>query len=241
MRQLVIDPLRLEHTVPTAGLADALPERAVAYQPGARGISVAPRQDLSFLAGAGSMWSTARDLVRLAQAVRDTMLGRAVRENLLRRGNLRWSGSTGGFFAYLDHDSSSGLTTAFVGNLHCGAPALLRQAMPMLNSGRVVEPLVRPEPRLARVSERLLKRHEGRYDVGSNTGLAFEVRDGALWANDWPLWPTSDTTFFSPRDYGTVAQARDSTGAITGFTWSIGGIAYPCPRVGDLERPAAGR
>lgn len=241
VRERVIAPAALAHTVPWAGLADPLPERATPYLPGARGTVVAPQKDLTFLAGAGSMWSTARDLLQLANAVRDGTLGADARANLLRRGGLRWSGSTDGFFSYLDHDSASGVTSVFLGNQHNGAPALLRGALPKLVAGEAVAPLERPQPKLAGIPESRLRRFEGRYDVASNLGLPFEVRDGVLWANDWPLWATSDTSFFSPRDYGIVTQARDSTGAVSGFTWSIGGQPYPCPRVGDLGMQPAGR
>lgn len=241
VREYVIGPAGLEHTVPTAGRADPLPERAAAYLPGARDVVRAPGKDLAFLAGAGSMWSTARDLLRLAHALLDGTLGADARQNLVRRGGLRWSGSTGGFFAYLDHDSTTGVTSVFVGNLHDGAPALLRGALPRLAAGEAVPPLEAPRPGLARVPESVLRRYEGRYDVAANTGLPFEVRDGVLWANDWPLRATSDTSFFSPRDYGIVTLARDSTGAVTGFTWSIGGQPYPCPKVGELEKRRPGR
>jgi hypothetical protein len=155
--------------------------------------------------------------------------------NLVRGGNLRWSGSTNGFFSCLDHDSLTGVTSVYLGNLHTGAPALLREALPKLATGQSVAPLEKPSPLLAKVPEKVLRRYEGRYDVAANVGLPFEVREGVLWANDWPLWATSDTSFFSPRDYGMVTQARDSTGAVTGFTWSIRGNPYPCPRTGDLE------
>ena len=241
VREFVIGPVGLQHTVPSAGLADPLPERARPYLPGASGIVPAPLKDLGFLAGAGSMWSTARDLLALSRAFLDGSLGAAVRANLVRRGGLRWSGSTDGFFSYLDHDSATGVTSVFLGNLHSGAPALLRGALPKLAAGEPVAPIEVPKPRLAKVAEQSLRRYEGRYDVAGNVGLPFTVHDGVLWANDWPLWATSDTSFFSPRDYGQVTQARDAAGKVTGFDWSIGGQAYPCPRVGDLEPKSAGR
>lgn len=241
VRERVIVPAGLGHTVPSAALADRLPERAASYLPDARGVAPVVNKDLSFLAGAGSMWSTARDLLRLSQALLGGTFGADVRASLVRRGNLRWSGSTDGFFSYLDHDSASGLTAVFLGNQHNGAPALLRPALAKLAAGEAVAPLEKPRVRFADVPERVLRRYEGRYDVASNLGLPFEVREGVLWANDWPLRATSDTTFFSPRDYGEVALARDTAGVVTGFTWSIGGQGFPCPRVGDLERPPAGR
>ncbi len=238
VREDVLAPAHLEHTAPWAGLADPLPERATSYLPGTSGVVPAPQKDLTFLAGAGSMWSTARDLFALSRAFLDGTLGPGVQANLVRHGNLHWNGSTNGFYSYLDHDSASGATIVFLGNLHDGAPALLREVLPKLAAGEAVAPLAAPHPRLVKVPERVLRRYEGRYDVASNIGLPFRVKDGVLWADDWPLRATSDTTFFSPRDYGIVVQARDSTGAVTGFTWSIGGTPYPCPRTGDLERTA---
>lgn len=240
VRERVIAPAGLAHTVPSAGLDDALPERATAYLPSARGEPTATSKDLSFLAGAGSMWSTARDLLRLSRAFLDGTLGADARANLVRRGGLRWSGSTDGFFSYLDHDSTTGVTTVFLGNRQNGAPALLRGVLPRLAAGEAVAPLEVPRPKLAKVPEPVLRRYEGRYDVVGNVGLPVEVRGGALWANDWPLLATSDTSFYSPRDYGTVTAARDSTGRFSGFVWTTGGQSFRCPRVGDLEgKPAA--
>jgi len=241
VREYVIGPAGLGHTVPLAGRADPLPERAQSYLPAGPGRLARSEKDLSFLAGAGSMWSTARDLLAMSRAFLDGTLGPDVRANLVRRGGLRWSGSTDGFFSYLDHDSATGVTSVFLGNIHNGAAAMLRGALPKLAAGEPVTPLERPQPRLANVREGALRRYEGRYDVVGNPGLPLEIRDGQLWANDWPLWATSDTTFFSPRDYGTVSVARDSTGRLAGMRWHTGGQSFLCPRVGDLEKKPAGR
>lgn len=241
VRATVLEPAHLEHTVPSAGLADPLPERAASYVPGANGIEIAPRKDLGFLAGAGSMWSTARDLFRLARTVLEGGFGADARASLVRQGGLRWSGSTNGFFSYLDHDSATGVTIAFVGNVHVGAPALMRFALPKLAAGATVEPLEVPHPAFVKLPESVLRRYEGRYDVAGNTGLAVEARDGILWAGEWPLRATSDTTFFSQRDYSNVGVARDSTGRLAGLNWMIGRQSLLCPRVGDLEKKSAGQ
>lgn len=241
VREYVIGPARLEHTVPVAGRADPLPERAQSYVPAGPGALERSRRDLSFLAGAGSMWSTARDLLAMSRAFLDGTLGEDVRGSLVRRGGLRWSGSTDGFFSYLDHDSASGVTCVFLGNVQNGSPAMLRGALPRLVAGEPVTPLERPRPVLVKAADDVLRRYEGRYDVVGNPGLPLEARDGVLWANDWPLWPTSDSTFFSPRDYGVVTVARDSTGKLAGMRWLTGGQSYLCPRVGDLEKQPAGK
>jgi CubicO group peptidase (beta-lactamase class C family) len=234
VRGIVLQPAGLEHTVPSAGLAEPLPERAQSYMPGADGPVLAPRKDYGFLAGAGSMWSTARDLHRLAQAIATGDLGATAQQNLLRRGGLHWSGSTNGFFSYLDYDTTSQVTVVFLGNLHTGAPGLLHAALPKLLSGEDVAPLEAPRVVRARPAAATLRRYEGRYDIAGNLGLPVTARDGVVWVNDWVLRPTSDTTFYSPRDYGTVAIARDSTGALAGLNWIQGGVPFLCPRVGDL-------
>lgn len=241
VRERVLVPAGLSHTVPVAGLADRLPGRAASYLPGRSALEPAPRKDLGFLEGAGSIWSTAGDLQRLARAVLDGTFGDDVRASLLRRGRLEWSGSTNGFFSYLDHDSATGSTIVFVGNAQTGAPSLLRFAARRLLAGRPVDPLEVPHPAIVAVPERVLRGYEGRYDVAGNRGMPVELRDGLLWAEDWPLRPTSDTTFFSPRDYSRLSIARDSTGTLRGFNWMIGTQSVLCPRVGDLERGAAGR
>lgn len=235
VRERVVGPAKLAHTVPVAGRKAALPDRAASYVPAGPGRFESATRDLSFLAGAGSMWSTARDLLAMSRAFLDGTFGPDVRASLVRRGNLRWSGSTDGFFSYLDHDSATGVTAVFLGNVQNGAAAMLRGALPKLAAGAAVAPLERPRPRTVAVPTERLRRFEGRYDVINNPGLPVTARDGLLWANDWPLWPTSDSTFFSPRDYGTVAPARDSTGREVGLTWTTGGQSFTCPRVGNLE------
>jgi hypothetical protein len=217
VRNRVLVPAGLEHTVPSAALADPLPERAASYLPGATEITEAPRKDLGFLTGAGSMWSTARDLDRLAQAVMDGTFGPDVRARLVRSGRLEWSGSTNGFFSYLDHDSASGTTVVFVGNLQTGAPAILRFVVRGVLAGRDVKPIEVPHPKIAAVPVHVLRQYEGLYEVPGNPGLPVEVRDGMLWADDRPLRATSDTTFFCPTDYSRISVARDSAGALRGL------------------------
>jgi CubicO group peptidase (beta-lactamase class C family) len=241
VRERVLAPAGLEHTVPSAGLAQDLPGRAESYLPGASGVEQAPRKDLGFLEGAGSMWSTARDLQRLAGAVLDGTFGADVRADLLRRGRLEWSGSTNGFFSYLDHDSAGGTTVVFVGNLQTGAPAILRFAVRGLLAGREVKPIEVPHPEIVIVPLALLRPCEGRYDVPGNPGLPVEIRHGMLWADDRPLRATSDTTFYCPTDYSRISVARDPTGAVRGLNWMIGPRSLFCPRVGGLDPPPAGR
>lgn len=233
VRSIVLDPAHLAETVPNAGLADPLPGRAQSYVPGARGLQPAMRKDYGFLAGAGSMWSTARDLFRFVRALLAGVFGENGRANLLRHGSLHWNGSTNGYFSWVDYDSASRVTCVFLGNAHTGAPELLHGAVAKLVAGEPVAPLERPAFMRVRVPSRALRALEGRYQI-AGTRIPVTTRDGLLWAGEWMLVPTSESTFFSTRDYGTVRVARDSTGAVAGLDWTQKGQPFRCPRLGPL-------
>lgn len=49
----------------------------------------------------------------------------------------------------------------------------------------------------------------------------------------WALVATSDTSFFSLRDYGTVRVVRGPSGQVERFDWGLGADVFPCPRVAD--------
>ena len=83
-RNMLFDPVGMSQSLHTDSRA-LLAGRASSYVPGIEGLENAPLQDLSALVGAGSVWSTARDLHRLVQAIvtgalgdsRDVISGRA--------------------------------------------------------------------------------------------------------------------------------------------------------------------
>lgn len=233
LRERLCEPLGMTHTS-HADLRALMPDRAVSYVPGRIGLENAPLKDLSFLVGAGSVYSTARDLHRLAQAVASGRLGDAVRQSWVRDGRINWNGSTNGFRAFVDWDSASGIAIVFAGNVHTGAPDLLRKVVPRIVAGERVEPAARPEPPVARVSDEALRRCEGVYQLGNGTRLEVRARDGWLFANEWTLAPLSDTRFFSLRDYGEVTVVLDAAGRPERLDWKVAGDSLPAPRIGDL-------
>ena len=77
--------------------------QARSYFRGPHGPLPAPLKDLSFLVGAGSLYSTASDVLAVQRAILDGSFGDGVRQRLAEDGSLRWSGITNGFRAFADH------------------------------------------------------------------------------------------------------------------------------------------
>jgi CubicO group peptidase (beta-lactamase class C family) len=235
LEQYVFVPCGMTHSIHTDSRA-LLPNRAACYLPGAAGLENAPFQDYSGLVGAGSVWSTARDLHRFVQAVVTGRLGDTMKQSWLRSGHLAFNGQTNGFRAFADYDSATGLEVVFAGNVVSGAPSLLEQAIPRLAAGESLTPP--PLPALAGTpptAERLA-RIEGVYELGNGTRLRLHVKDGSLLANDWALTAMADGAFFSPRDYGLVRPVEGAGGRVERLDWTQNGQVYPAPRVADLTR-----
>lgn len=226
-------PLGMTRTLhpPGRGLLDG---RAASYVPGPAGPLHAKLEDLSYLVGAGSVWSTARDVHALVRAVVTGRLGATVRASWVRGGRLAWNGSTNGFRAWADWDSATGIAAVFTGNYHTGATDLLRAAVAELAAGRAVPPAAIPAPRVIALDAAAARGIEGRYDVAGNTGLELRATDGGFTLGDWPLLPTGPDTFFSPRDFGEVRVVRGAGGAVERLDWKQGDRSFPCPRTGDL-------
>ena len=118
----------------------------------------------------------------------------------------------------------------FLGNLHTGAPDLLRSAIPRLASGESVTPPALPVATPRAAGE--LGRAVGSFQLENGTKLVLRVQNGSLWANDWVLLPVADGGYFSPRDYG-IVRLVPARGKVERLDWEQRGEKYPAPRIGD--------
>jgi CubicO group peptidase (beta-lactamase class C family) len=230
LTQRIFAPLGMTHSSDHDSRA-LLPGRAHPVVPGARGLENARFEDFSHIVGAGSVWSTAGDLHRFVQGLVAGKLGPGPQASYVRGGKIDFNGIAGGFRAFCDWDSASGLEVIFVGNLQTGAPDLLRSAIPRLAAGEKVAPSQPPELATTPVADEALRRCQGTFQLGNGTKLVIRAREGVLWANDWVLLPTSDGGFFSPRDYGKVRAVAGQDGTIERLDWEQRGEVYPAPRV----------
>lgn len=230
LEEHLFGPLGMTHSR-HANAVELMPGRVSDYVPGLRGIENAGLADHSGLVGGGSVWSSARDLHRFAQGVINGRLGAAVRASLVRGGKLEFGGRTGGFRSFVDWDSATGLEVVFVGNLVTGAAEQVRTAVPRLAAGEAPDATRLPELAATPADERTLQRYVGDFQLANGVRLALRLRDGALYANEWLLRPTTDGAFFSPRDYGLVRPVAGPDGTIERLDWTQNGVVYPAPRV----------
>jgi CubicO group peptidase (beta-lactamase class C family) len=236
LEEYVFRPCGMTHSLHTDGSV-VLPGRAACYVPGRSGIENAPYEDLSGLVGAGSVWSTARDVNRFAQAVAAGGLGEGTRQSFVRGGKLALNGLTSGFRAFADWDSASGLGVVFLANVVTGAANFLRDGVPRLAAGETLAPAKPPTVSTQAVSAESLRKYEGAFQLANGVRLNLHVRDGALFANDWPLFASGDGSFFSPRDYGVIRPIEGADGRIERLDWKQGEQVYPAPRIAGTTGP----
>jgi CubicO group peptidase (beta-lactamase class C family) len=233
IRTRLFEPLGMTHSFHPDANAPDLP-RAASYVPVHGGAEKAPDQDLTFLVGAGSVYSTTRDLHRLLWADVSGQLGEGARLSALRGTRISWNGSTNGYRAFAEYDTTTGDAIVFAGNLHCGAVDQMREAVKRLLAGETPDPPTLPPAKPAKVAPALLRSYEGLYDIANNPQLPVRATRTGLDVNGWALVATSDSTFFSLRDFATVKAVGGPGGRIERLDWLFGDQAMACPRVADL-------
>ncbi len=222
LEQYVFGPAGMTRSV-HADSRMILEGRASSYGHGPRGLVNAPLRDMSFLVGAGSVCSTAMDIHRMIRALVDGKLGRAARIALLHDNRLDWSGISNGFRAFADYDGETGLEVIYLGNVHTGAVDRLRADVPRIVAGIDVPAPEVPHPRAADVPVEVLAGYAGHYTSDDRGDTDIRAVPGGLYVSDWFLVPTSDSTFFSPQDYGTADGVRDADGRIVELDWHYPG------------------
>ena len=222
VEERIFRPLGMTHTSHPDGRT-LLPGRASAYTPGVRGVEPARLADFSALVGAGSVWSTARDLRLFVDGILAGKLGEDIRRRWMRGGRLDFNGYTGGFKAWALVDSASGTEAFFLGNVASGAPDALKRSILKLAAGESVAPPTIPALRATPVTDAEERLWRGVYLLGASTPLRVSASRGALWVNDWVLLPAADGSFFSPRDYGTIRGVAGADGRLARLDWMQGG------------------
>lgn len=231
LQEKILAPAGLQHTAHVDSTV-ILPGRASSHRIVPGGFRNSALQDLSFLVGAGSVWSTPRDLFRLQRAIVGGKLGASVKANTMRANGFRWNGVTSGFRTFADYYSDTEVTVIFSGNVISGANDLVQAAVPRIVAGEAV---ARPEvPRIesVEVADAVLESYRGDYQLRPGSTIGVRPQDGVLVADDWVLVPTSKTTFFSPQDYAVVEVILDDKGEPLRLDWKRPNGTSQMPRVG---------
>ncbi|HKP14604.1 MAG TPA: serine hydrolase domain-containing protein [Gemmatimonadaceae bacterium] len=212
---------------------ELLPGRATSVVPVGTSVINAPLRDLSFLVGAGSVYTTPRDVFAVMQGLIGGAYGATARGALVRATGLSWNGVTNGFRAFADWRASDSLSVLYFGNSHVGAIDLMRRDIPRIAAGeRVQAPVVPPFTPVA-LSTAQRERLAGDYDTGGGqlSSVSF-LSPSLMLFGDRALLATSDSTFFSTADYAPVTFVGASSGPVTAIQWGPGtwGTGEPGPR-----------
>ncbi len=216
--EIVLRPAGATHT---ANADRMQPGRASGHLRGLDGPRRTSR-DLSFLVGAGSVFSTPRDVLAIIRRLTKGGYGATARTALVRDNGLRWNGITDGYRAFADWDVATDITVIFTGNLFAGAADLIRRDMPRIARGEQVDPPVVPKPRLRPMRGAARARLASvSFDVNPGEPIRFES-DSVAALGSWLLYVTSDSTFFSPQDYATVRVVLGADGSVEALQWGEG-------------------
>jgi CubicO group peptidase (beta-lactamase class C family) len=231
LAEYVLRPAGMAETA-DSGTRAILENRAESYYFSSDGFVNAPPSDISYLVGAGSVFSTPRDLLAMQQALLDGNLGRGAQELLVRdSGNLSWNGLANGYRAFADYDAASGVSVVVASNLTSGALDKIRSALPEIAAGQDVPT---PEPikaKAADIDTEILEGYQGAYELRPGRNLELRVVDDSVMMEEWLLIPTSERTLFSPQDYAEIEVVLDEEGGVSRLDWTIGGQTYPLPKV----------
>ena len=234
LQRTVFAPAGMTHSLHTDSRA-IVPARASSYLPGADGgITNARLKDLSYLVGAGSIYSTTRDLQRMLTAVREGLYGPGAQSSFIDETGIDWNGVTNGFRAFADWHKKSDVTVVLTANLQTGAANSIRRDVPLIAAGQSVPLPVLPAIDPIEVDVDVLRRWQGTYELRPGSPLRVHLDGDALRVNDWVLVPTGERRFFSPQDYAEVVVVLDDAGRPERLDWYVNGEPFPCPRIGDL-------
>jgi CubicO group peptidase (beta-lactamase class C family) len=245
MRTEVFGPAGALHSVTDDGWS-LIPGRSDDYLLGATGPMPARPANLSFLVGAGSVFSTPADLLAVLETLVEGGYGDLARSELLdEEGDLSWNGQSFGYRAFIDYRSEGGRAVIFAGNLHTGAPDLLRRDLPRILAGEDVGPPSPPDPEPALWSPESRTELEGVYQFragqpDSEESLRFSPDGRQATLGSWILVPVAARELFSTTDYATLTVVHDERGGIRGLEWRKGDSSFFLPRAAGPESEPGG-
>jgi CubicO group peptidase (beta-lactamase class C family) len=215
-----------EYVFAPAGMKDSsdwdggvlIDRRAQEYLLEAKGPAHPPLRDYSFIVGAGSVVSTARDLYQFANAVLDGKYGESVKASFVRDGVFATNGLTNGFRCNVQVDRTKGFAFILMSNMQSGANDLLVRDVPLILQGQTVAPPSIPAPVMAADSTDRLEDFFGDYKLGDGVFSVF-ARNGQLWAGIYKLYPMAKDRYFAFGYGAEVVFKRDAAGKVTECEW----------------------
>jgi len=211
LRERIFDPAGMQDSFeplpggPRTGLAQS-------FVPGRGELLPAAPKDLCFLAGAGSVVSTAGDMWRFLQAFRAGKLV-APFSAYAPDGRVAWTGASNGCFAFVDAHPEDDLVCIWLGNSWGGCAGALRGALPALARGEETVPPARP-PLVDTPSPGALAAYVGSYESRPGATYDVEVRGSELWMADSMLLAIGVDRFWQQPWHAEVAFVREGDAVV---------------------------
>ncbi|HEX8196108.1 MAG TPA: serine hydrolase domain-containing protein [Pyrinomonadaceae bacterium] len=179
----------------------------------------APLKDYSFLVGAGSVYSTARDVYKFGEAVLDGKYGETAKTSLLGETALNGSGSTNGHRAYFEIERDKKYGYVLVSNLASGAFDIISQSLREIMQGKELTFKNISTPKITPEANKNLAEFTGRYKRTDGVEIDISQRKDFLYAGDIKLYSIRPDCFFEYKYFGEVCFSREASGKIKGVKW----------------------
>lgn len=223
LQEYVFTPAGMTDSVNFEGDA-VIERRAQDYYFSPYGLINVPVKNYSFLVGAGSVYSTARDIYRFADAVLDGKYGEGVKLSLVRETSISASGSTNGHRSYLEIEKDKKYGFVILSNL--GGPFdMISQGIKEILEGKEVTIKNFTIPKIISNPNKDLNEFLGNYlRQGASGDITIVKKGDFLYSGDIKLYPTKVDCFFEFRFYGDVCFKRNESGGIKEISWASPGI-----------------
>lgn len=219
LQQYVFGPADMRDTMTFNG-ETVMDRRAQDYYPTPDGVMNVPLKDYSFLVGAGSVFGTADDVLKFAEAIVTGKYGEPIKTGWIKDNKVTGSGSTNGHRAYFEIDKDNKYGYAIVANMS-GAFDAISKGISEILQGKPPTAKFTPTPPIIANPNKDLNEFLGHYEVASgNPSNDVVLRNGYLYAGDVKLYPTKPDCFFEYRFFGSVCFNRDASNKVTGIKWT---------------------
>jgi CubicO group peptidase (beta-lactamase class C family) len=218
LHQYVFEPAGMKNSMDYAG-DTVMPFCSHEYLLEPNKMIPAPFKDYSFIVGAGSVYSTAEDVFRFADALVNGKYGQAVKKALTdSNGIYRDNGSTNAFRCFILFNPKKEFGFVIISNLSSGANDLLVRDLPKILLDQPFEYFKLPDLHIVHLPSDKLLEYVGAYKFPRFTNRVTIVGDQLI-SGDSKIFPLGNDHFYRLADYANLTFIRNPSGQIAGLKW----------------------